>query len=117
MSRLLRRMLPVALLVLSGTWQVTAHAETNCAGGTCVFGGSGNGAMSNEQARQSKEEWNATRTLRDQRIQRQERDNAQYEQAAALRDRCNASRNINAYWEPNTQRCLDRVTGNQLLAP
>ncbi|EIC84200.1 DUF1283 domain-containing protein [Serratia sp. M24T3] len=116
-SRLLRRMLPVALLVLSGTWQIAAHAETNCAGGTCVFGGSGNNSLSNEQAQQSKEQWNATRTLRQQRIEIQERDNAKYANAEQLRDRCNASRNLNAYWEPTTSRCLDRRTGNQLLAP
>jgi len=117
MSRLLRRMLPVALLVLSGTWQVAAHAETNCAGGTCVFGGNGNNAMSNEEARQSKEQWNATRTLRDQKINRQEKDNAKYDRSVDLRDSCNASQNVNAYWEPTTQRCLDRRTGTQLLAP
>ncbi len=116
-SRLLRRMLPVALLVLSGTWQVTAHAQTNCAGGTCVFGDSGNSSLGNEQARQSKEQWNATRTLREQRIERQERDNARISSIEAQRESCNASRNLNAYWEPNTQRCLDRRTGSQLLAP
>lgn len=116
-SRLLRRMLPVALLVLSGTWQVTAHAETNCAGGTCVFGGSGNNSLNTEQARQSQEQWNATRTLRQQQILTQERDNARNASLEAQRDACNASHDLNAYWEPNTERCLDRRTGNQLLAP
>jgi hypothetical protein len=117
MSRLLRRMLPVALLVLSGTWQVAAHAETNCAGGTCVFGSSGNSPINNEQARQSEEQWNATRTLREQNINRQVRNNIDYDNAQAQHDRCAASRNLNAYWEPHTSRCLDRRTGNQLLAP
>lgn len=116
-SRLLRRMLPVALLVLSGTWQVSAHAATNCAGGTCVFGGSGNNSLNTEQARQSQEQWNATRTLRQQQILTQEQDNAKNASLEAQRDACNASRNLNAYWEPNTARCLDRRTGNQLLAP
>ena len=27
------------------------------------------------------------------------------------RDKCEQSANINAYWEPNTLRCLDRRTG------
>ncbi|MEG3133764.1 DUF1283 domain-containing protein [Rouxiella sp. T17] len=117
MSRLLRKMLPVALLVLSGTWQVSAHAATNCAGGTCVFGSNGDSALSTEEARQSKEQWNATRTLREQRINREQKDNQKYDNATALRDRCNASTNVNAYWEPTTERCLNRRTGTQLLAP
>lgn len=116
-SRLLRRMLPVALLVLSGTWQIAAHAETNCAGGTCVFGSNGNSSVNNEEARQSKEQWNATRTLREQNINRQVLDNANYDNAQARHDSCAASRNLNAYWEPTTARCLDRRTGKELLAP
>ena len=116
-SRLLRRMLPVAFLVFAGSWQVAAHAETNCAGGTCVFGGSSNNAASNEDARQSKEQWNATRTLREQKINRQIKDNARYDRTLELHDRCNASPNVNAYWEAKTERCLDRRTGREMLAP
>jgi hypothetical protein len=32
------------------------------------------------------------------------------------RDKCEQSANINAYWEPNTLRCLDRRTG-RTVAP
>ncbi|MFG5880667.1 DUF1283 domain-containing protein [Escherichia coli] len=40
-------------------------------------------------------------------------DSAQSRQHAAFdnRDKCEQSANINAYWEPNTLRCLDRRTG------
>jgi len=30
------------------------------------------------------------------------------------RDKCQQSANVNAYWEPNTLRCLDRRTGRTM---
>ncbi|MGC6387056.1 DUF1283 family protein [Ewingella sp. S1.OA.A_B6] len=117
MTRMTRRLLPVALLVMAASWQVSAQAATNCAGGTCVFGGSGNDAMSNEEARQSKEQWNDTQQLRHSINQRATKSFNKFDQAVDLRDKCQASQNLNAYWEPNTERCLDRRTGRQLMAP
>ncbi|MFD3248609.1 DUF1283 family protein [Rahnella aquatilis] len=116
-TRLTRSVLPVALLVMTAAWQAPALAATNCAGGTCVFGGTGNDAMTNEEARQSKEQWNETQRLRAMKNQRNEKDFSKYDNSIDLRDKCEASQNINAYWEPNTERCLDRRTGRQLLAP
>ncbi len=117
MTRMTRRLLPVALLVMAASWQVSAQAATNCAGGTCVFSGSGNDAMNNENARQSKEQWNDTQQLRRAINQRATKSFNKFDQAVDLRDKCQASQNLNAYWEPNTERCLDRRTGRQLLAP
>lgn len=116
-TRLTRAMLPVALLAMTAGWQAPVQAATNCAGGTCVFGGTGNDAMTNEEARQSKEQWNETQRLRAMKNQRNEKDFSKYDNAIDLRDKCEASQNINAYWEPNTERCLDRRTGRQLMAP
>ncbi len=117
MTQMTRRLLPVALLVMAASWQVSAQAATNCAGGTCVFSGSGNDAISNEDARQSKEQWNDTQELRHSINQRATKSFNKFDQAIDLRDKCQASQNLNAYWEPNTERCLDRRTGRQLLAP
>ncbi|GBU13830.1 UPF0482 protein [Enterobacterales bacterium] len=117
MTRMTRRLLPVALLVMAASWQVSAQAATNCAGGTCVFSGSGNDAINNEDARQSKEQWNDTQELRHSINQRATKSFNKFDQAVDLRDKCQASPNLNAYWEPNTERCLDRRTGQQLLAP
>ncbi|WP_278811141.1 DUF1283 domain-containing protein, partial [Obesumbacterium proteus] len=36
------------------------------------------------------------------------------DKAVDLQDSCEKSLNVNAYWEPNTQRCLDRNTGRPL---
>jgi hypothetical protein len=35
---------------------------------------------------------------------------------ALTQDNCQKSANVNAYWEPNTLRCLDRRTG-RAIAP
>jgi hypothetical protein len=118
MTRMTRRLLPVALLVMAASWQVSAQAASNCAGGgTCVFSGSGNDAINNEDARQSKEQWNDTQELRRSINQRATKSFNKFDQAVDLRDKCQASQNLNAYWEPNSERCLDRRTGRQLLAP
>ena len=61
-QRLLRGMLPVAMLAVMGAWQAPALAATCTQGSTCVtVDGKGSGAMSTEEARQSKEQWNDTK--------------------------------------------------------
>jgi len=118
MTQMTRRLLPVALLVMAASWQVSAQAaNTNCAGGTCVFSGTGNDAMSKEEARQSKEQWDDTQQLRHSVNQRVTKSFNKFDKAVDARDACEASQNLNAYWEPNTERCLDRRTGRALLAP
>ena len=78
----------------------TVHAETNK-----LVIESGDSAQSRQHAAMEKEQWNDTRNLRQKVNKRTEKewdDN---------RDKCEQSANINAYWEPNTLRCLDRRTG------
>lgn len=71
----------------------------------------GNSASSNEAARQSKEQWNDTRNLRNKVNTRVEKEFDKTDKAFDTRDSCEKSYNVNAYWEPNTLRCLDRRTG------
>ena len=71
----------------------------------------GSSAASNEAARQSKEQWNDTRNLRSKVNTRVEKEFDKADHAFDTRDACEKSYNVNAYWEPNTLRCLDRRTG------
>lgn len=71
----------------------------------------GNNARSNEEARQSKEQWNDTRMLRNKVNSRVEKEFDKADRAFDTRDACEKSFNLNAYWEPETLRCLDRRTG------
>ncbi|WP_027712084.1 DUF1283 family protein [Dickeya chrysanthemi] len=78
----------------------------------------GNSALSKEAARQSSEDWNETRTLRnkvnkhlEKRVDKADRDFDKADMAEALAEKCKASANFNAYWEPNSSRCLDRRSG------
>lgn len=112
---LLRGMLPAAMLVFIGAWQGPAVAATCTQGSTCVtVDGSGNSALNNEAARQSKEQWNDTRTLRNKVNTRTEKEFDKFDKAIDDEDRCNDSTNVNAYWEPNTRKCLDRQTGRRI---
>ncbi|ORM68964.1 DUF1283 family protein [Pantoea rwandensis] len=76
----------------------------------------GNSASSNEAARQSKEQWNDTKNLRGKVNTRVEKEFDKADKAFDTRDSCEKSYNVNAYWEPNTLRCLDRRTG-RTVAP
>ncbi|PLR34073.1 hypothetical protein CYR32_12735 [Chimaeribacter coloradensis] len=114
MPRLLRRIAPVALVALCAAWQVPALAATNCASGTCIFNGNGDNALSNEEARQNKEQWDDTRMLRKKVNNRAEKEFDKFDNAIDQREDCEKSLNLNAYWEANTERCLDRRTGRQI---
>lgn len=74
---------------------------------------SGDSSLSKEAARQNKELWDSTHGLRSKLIQRDENTVNKLD----VRDRCNASTNVNAYWEGTTERCLDRRTGRTIMAP
>lgn len=114
-QRLMRKMLPVAMLMLAGAWQVPALAASCTQGSTCVtVDGSGGVAMSNEEARQSKEQWNETKSLRGKVNTRVEKEFDKTDRAIDDQDRCDNSYNVNAYWEPSTRKCLDRKTGRQI---
>jgi len=71
----------------------------------------GSSAASNEAARQSKEQWNETQQLRHKVNNRVEKEFDKADRAFDMRDACEKSYNVNAYWESNTLRCLDRRTG------
>lgn len=72
---------------------------------------SGDSAQSRQHASMEKEQWNDTRMLRQKVNKRTEKEWDKADAAFDNRDKCEQSSNINAYWEPNTLRCLDRRTG------
>ncbi|MCA6998888.1 DUF1283 family protein [Dickeya solani] len=110
---LLLLLLTSSLLSLS-LWQSAQAAQH-------IIIDNGNSALSKEAARQSSEDWNETRTLRnklnkhlEKRVDKADRDFDKADMAEALEDKCKASSNFNAYWEPNSSRCLDRRSGRQV---
>ncbi len=76
---------------------------------------SGDNAMSKETAREHKEQWDTTRSLRNKINKRAEKEFDKRDSALDAIDSCNQSINVNAYWEPDTRRCLDRKTGRQII--
>ena len=77
---------------------------------------SGDSAQSRQQAAMEKEQWNDTRSLRQKVNKRAEKEWDKADVAFDAQDNCQKSANVNAYWEPNTLRCLDRRTG-RTVAP
>ncbi|MNZ34051.1 hypothetical protein D3C78_514210 [compost metagenome] len=77
---------------------------------------SGDSAQSRQNAAMDKEQWNDTRNLRQKVNKRAEKEWDKEDVAFDSRDKCQQSANVNAYWEPNTLRCLDRRTG-RTVAP
>ncbi len=108
--------LPVLLAVTA--WPTVAQKQIECTqGSTCVsVNNDGHDPMSTEQARQSKQQWDDNKKLRHKKNTRAEKDFDKQTNAIDSRDNCTKSTNVNAYWEPNSERCLDRRTG-QLVRP
>ncbi|MEN5015410.1 DUF1283 family protein [Erwinia sp. Eh17-17] len=98
----------LSLLLLTALFSVqhTAQARTDH-----LIIQDGNNALSNEEARQQKEQWDATHRLRGKVNNYNEKVFDREDQAFDTRVGCEKSLNVNAYWEPNTLRCLDRRTG------
>ncbi|MCU5772418.1 DUF1283 family protein [Erwiniaceae bacterium BAC15a-03b] len=105
-KRLLAALLPLTLLGATLVVPATAGAKTDR-----LIIENGNAALSNEQARQEKEQWDDTRMLRKKVNSRVEKEFDKADNAFDTRDACDKSYNVNAYWEANTLRCLDRRTG------
>ncbi|WP_224552675.1 DUF1283 family protein [Pectobacterium versatile] len=105
-SSLIRALIPLSLVIASAAWQPAALADTRH-----IIVDSGDSALSKEAARQSKEQWDSTRSLRNKVNNRVEKEFDKTEKAIDGREKCNASYNVNAYWENTTDRCLDRRTG------
>ena len=102
---LLAFLLPCALAL-----STTVHAETNK-----LVIESGDSAQSRQRAAMDKEQLNDTRNLRQKVNKRTEKEWDKADAAFDNRDKGEQSANINAYWEPNTLRCLDRRTGRVII--
>ncbi|EMD5645499.1 DUF1283 family protein [Enterobacter hormaechei] len=107
MTTLSKRLCLTAVMALSSfAFAATASAETS----------NGDSAQSRQNAAMDKEQWNDTRSLRQKVNKRVEKEWDKEDVAFDARDKCQQSANVNAYWEPNTLRCLDRRTG-RTVAP
>ncbi|MFS2223155.1 DUF1283 family protein [Pantoea sp. B65] len=105
-TRLASAFLPLTLLAAALAMQPAAMAKTDR-----LIIENGDNALSSEQARQDKEQWDDTRMLRKKVNSRVEKQFDKSDRAFDTRDACEQSYNVNAYWEANTLRCLDRRTG------
>ncbi|PHM60260.1 DUF1283 family protein [Xenorhabdus ishibashii] len=102
-------------LVFSLFWQTSAFSTPCASESTCVTTiNGGENSLSKEIARQSKEEWNEQRKLRQKVDDRKEKEFDKYEMEVDNREACLKSANIDAYWEPGTKRCLDINTGRPI---
>ncbi|EHN8908267.1 DUF1283 family protein [Enterobacter ludwigii] len=95
--------------MLSGVVMFTASVQAETSRLTIE---SGDNAESRQQAAMDKEQWNDTRSLRQKVNKRAEAEWDKTDAAFDDRDNCEKSPNVNAYWEPDTRRCLDRITGH-----
>jgi len=107
-TSLLKPLANISLALVLSAFALThvAHAQTNK-----LIIESGDSAQSKQQAAMEKEQWNDTRSLRSKVNNRVEKDFDKDMNASDLRDKCMESVDLNVYWEPNTQRCLDRRNG------
>lgn len=102
-----KRLCLTALLTLGAVvYTASATAETNR-----LVIESGDNAQSRQHAAMEKEQWDSTRSLRTKVNKRVEKEWDKDDVAFDARDKCQQSANVNAYWESNTLRCLDRRTG------
>ncbi|CBJ81451.1 conserved hypothetical protein; putative exported protein [Xenorhabdus bovienii str. Jollieti] len=111
-NSLIAKTVSAVALLLPLLWQTPAFSAPCTSSSTCVtINGGGENSMSKEMARQQKEEWNEQGSLRKKINKREEKQFDKYEVDVDNRDACLKSTNVNAYWEPNTKRCLDLNTG------
>ncbi|RXJ19470.1 DUF1283 family protein [Lelliottia nimipressuralis] len=110
MSTLRKRFCLAAMLSLTA-FAFTAPASANT---SKLIIESGDSAQSRQNAAMDKEQWNDTRSLRHKVNKRVEKEWDKDDVAFDMRDKCQQSANVNAYWEPNTLRCLDRRTGRSV---
>lgn len=111
MNTIIRKILPQALMSLAVVVALSTavHAETSR-----LVIESGDSAQSRQRAVMDKEQWNDTRSLRQKVNTRVEKEWDKDDVAFDLRDKCQQSANVNAYWESGTLRCLDRRTGRAI---
>ncbi len=104
------KLLPVTFGAILGI-SLFATAMVSQAATQHIVIDSGDNAMTKEDARQSQQQWDDTQALRHKINQRAEKEFNKADNAFDTRDKCEQSANLNAYWEPNTLRCLDRRSG------
>lgn len=75
---------------------------------------SGDNAQSRQRAEMEKDQWRDNRTLRQKQNTRAEKEWDKKDAAIDDSYACQTSENLNAHWEPNTRRCLDRRTGRAI---
>ena len=97
-----KKLLTIILILTVALFTSSVYADTQK-----LIIESGDNAQSRQRAQMEKD----TRTLRQKQNDRAEKE--WDKQDAAIDDSyaCQTSENIQAYWEPNTRRCLDRRTG------
>ena len=101
-----KRLCLTAMLTLGAiVYTASAPAQTNK-----LVIESGDSAQSRQQAAMEKEQWDDTRSLRHKVNKRVDKTDVAFD----AQDNCHKSANVNAYWEPNTLRWLDRRTGRQI---
>ncbi|MGP3591997.1 DUF1283 family protein [Vagococcus sp. WN89Y] len=109
-NSLSKRLCLTAMLTLGAiVYTACAQAETNR-----LVIESGDTAQTRQHAAMEKEQWDDTRTLRHKINKRTEKEWDKADVAFDAQDNCLKSSNLNAYWEPNTLRCLDRRTGREI---
>jgi len=108
-KRLTQALLPLALLTGAFALSHPVQAQTSK-----LVIESGDNAQTRQDAAMEKEQWNDTRSLRQKVNKRAEKEWDKDDVAFDDRDNCQQSASVNAYWEPNTLRCLDRRTGRTL---
>ncbi|MBT0720827.1 DUF1283 family protein [Tatumella sp. TA1] len=104
------RMLPAAcILACLGSVAQPVMAQTEH-----LIIDNGHSSYSSELSREHKEQWDDSRTLRNKINTRNVKDFNRLDRAIDTKEACQQSLNLNAYWEPNTLRCLDRQTGRPI---
>nr|WP_314267270.1 DUF1283 family protein [uncultured Moellerella sp.] len=112
--KLLKSILSVTALCIPLLWASSSLAATCTSGSTCVTVGNGENALTKEQARQEQQQWDETKQLRSKVNQRSAKEFDKLDKAIDEQDACQKSLNLSAYWEPNTERCLDANTGRPI---
>ncbi len=110
----MKRLPLAAVLLFIAGWNTPVLAQSCGQGSICINADRGDDALSRQIAQERKEEWAETRSLRQKQNKRIEKEFDKADKAIDNQENCETSADLNAYWEPNTRRCLDRNTGRPL---
>ena len=104
------RLISILLVWGSMIFMNLSHADTQK-----LIIESGDNAQSRQRAEMERDQWKDTRTLRQKQNDRAEKEWDKKDAAIDDSYACQTSENLQAYWEPNTRRCLDRRTGRPVV--